>query len=81
MKGPFATLEVEINESRRRYVTIEVTPLEAEKICEWTMKYNPTEIEVNRAIKAVKKARIVKEEIMHDTYEIGCVDVINLPEN
>ena len=79
--APICSLEVEINESRRRYLTIEVTPMEAERICKWTMKYNPTEAEERRAIKAVKRARVIKEEVMHDTYEIGCVEVLHLPEN
>jgi hypothetical protein len=72
------SLEVEISESKRRYITIEVTPEMADRICEWTMKYNPTAAEEQAAIDAVKAAKVIKEEVMHDTYEIGSVD---FPEN
>lgn len=76
--APTCSLEVEISESRRRYVTIEVPTEMADRICEWTMKYNPTADEEQAAIDAVKSAKVLKEEIMHDTYEIGSVD---FPEN
>jgi hypothetical protein len=72
--GVTCYLEVEVYESRRRYLTIEVTPELAEKICEWTMKYNPTAEEELAAIAAVKAAKVLNEEIMHDTYELGTVD-------
>jgi len=71
-------LEVEVCESRRRYLTVEVTPEMAEKICEWTLKYNPTADEESAAIAAVKAAKLIKEEIMSDVYELGSVD---FPEN
>jgi hypothetical protein len=68
---------VEISESRRRYLTIEVPQSLADRICEWTLKYNPTAAEEQAAIDAVKSAKIIKEEIIHDTYEIGSVDFPN----
>jgi hypothetical protein len=74
--GATCSLEVEISESRRRYITIQVTPEMADRICEWTMKYNPTAAEEQAAIHAVKSAKILTEEIMHDTYEIGSVDFL-----
>jgi hypothetical protein len=70
-------LEVEISESRRRYLTIEVPQSLADRICEWTLKYNPTAAEEQAAFEAVKSAKIIKEEIIHDTYEIGSVDFPN----
>lgn len=79
--APTCSLEVEISESRRRYVTIEVTPEMAERICAWTMKYNPTAAEEQAAIDAVKAAKVIKEEVAHDCYEIGCVEVISIPES
>jgi len=68
------SLEVEISESKRRYITIEVTPDQADRICEWTMKYNPSADETQRAIDMVKAAKVTKEEVMHDCYELGCDD-------
>lgn len=74
---PTCLLEVEISESRRRFVTMEVTLAMADRICEWTMKYNPTATKQQAAIDAVKSAKIIKEEIIHDSYEIGSVDFPN----
>lgn len=75
------SLEVEISESKRRYITIECTPEQADRICEWTMKYNPTAEDEQRAIEMVKAAKVIKEQVMHDCYELGSVEVLSLPEN
>ena len=72
-------MEVEIHETPLRYLTIEVSPLVAEKICEWTMKYNPSAMEEKRAVRAVKGARVVKEDVRRDECEIGCVEILSRP--
>lgn len=78
LNNPLKQLEVEITESRRRYITIEVTDDISDKICEWSMKYNPTALEEQAAINAVKSAKVVSEQIMHDTYEIGYVEFVQI---
>jgi len=60
---PTCLLEVEISESRRRFVTMEVTLAMADRICEWTMKYNPTATEQQAAIDTVKSAKLTKEDL------------------
>lgn len=72
--APTCRVEVEIQEDRRRYVTIEVSQEEVDRICEWLLKYNPTASERKAAIDAVKGAKVIKEEIIQDTYEIFIVD-------
>lgn len=74
---PTCPMEVEVTESRRRFLTIEVAQSLADRICEWTLKYNPSAAEEKAAFDAVKSAKIIKEEIIHDTYEIDSVDFPN----
>lgn len=74
-------LEVEIIQKRCDYITIEVTAEEANDICKWSMAYNATAEDEQKALNASLSARVIKRQIVQDDCYLGNVEVLNHPDD